>query len=110
MGIRSAFNPLGTLPITVPASSGYTVSWTVSNIPYVNNAYTLPASWKIDGSTVLASDSNLHQGTTTKTSTQNGVDVYDVNMSYTVASGSDPGSHTVTTEDTNFSPSQVSGS
>lgn len=103
MGLRSAFNPLGALPYAAPASNGYTISWKVSNIPLnEENNYVLPESWLIDSNTVLSSDSSLHIGTVTQTSSG----IFTVNMSYTVAEGTDPGSHTVTTTDTNYTVTQ----
>ena len=93
MGIRSAFNPLGVLPYTAPLPSTSTITWTVDNIPartgnYDNlkDAYVLPESWLLGGSStpVALSDSNLQVESAASDNQHSGY--FIITMSYTFPS------------------------
>lgn len=93
MGLRTSFNPLGSLP-QIPK-----VVWTVSNITRVNGNYVLPAVWNINNDVIQ----------TTNCVVENAVEnngVYTVTLSYTysdVTKTVSENSLSVTFTDSNFS-------
>lgn len=100
MGIRSAFNPLGALPYTVAVSdNGYTITWTVDNIPKVGNDYVLPSSWFIGGTTVSSSSLSVSYAADTN---PNHSGCYVATLTYQVATGTAPGSVSVALNDSDF--------
>ena len=104
MGIRSAFNPLGTLPYVSVSYGIATVTWTIDNIPvrsgtYANrkDALVLPSSWNIGGTTVALGDINY----VSDMEDTNHADCRIVYLSYTFPSAGYVES-TVSENDTNF--------
>lgn len=89
MGIRSAFNPLGALPIAT------TLSWTISHINMYDGSLILPSSWLIGGVAVGASSC-----TVVSSAVETGGETYTVTLSANYPSNGI--GRTVTPNDSNF--------